>query len=127
MHKRKRIGVDVRGTFTDFVFVDEERDLIFTGKQLTSASDPSIAICEGIERIAREANVELAGLDGVVHGTTLVANTIIERTGAKVGLITTCGFRDVLEVGSEMRFDLYRSVPGESRAIGAARPAPHRG
>ena len=107
MHKRKRIGVDVGGTFTDFVFVDEERDLIFTGKQLTSASDPSIAICEGIERIARNANVELAGLDGVVHGTTLVANTIIERTGAKVGLITTRGFRDVLEVGSEMRFDLY--------------------
>ena len=107
MHRRKRIGVDVGGTFTDFVFVDEERDLIFTGKQLTSASDPSIAICEGIERIAREANVELAGLDGVVHGTTLVANTIIERTGAKVGLITTRGFRDVLEVGSEMRFDLY--------------------
>ena len=52
---RKRIGVDVGGTFTDFVLVDEERDLIFTGKQLTSASDPSIAICEGVERIAREA------------------------------------------------------------------------
>ena len=52
---RNRIGVDVGGTFTDFVLVDEERDLIFTGKQLTSASDPSIAICEGVERIAREA------------------------------------------------------------------------
>ena len=104
---RRRIGVDVGGTFTDFVLVDEVRDLIFTGKQLTSPSDPGIAICEGVARIAREANVELAGIDGVVHGTTLVANTIIERTGASVGLITTRGFRDVLEVGSEMRYDLY--------------------
>ena len=107
MRKRRRIGVDVGGTFTDFVLVDEERDLIFTGKQLTSPSDPGIAICEGVERIAREANVALAGIDGVVHGTTLVANTIIERTGARVGLITTRGFRDVLEVGHEMRYDLY--------------------
>ena len=104
---RCRIGVDVGGTFTDFVLVDETRDLIFTGKQLTSPSDPGIAICEGVERIAREANVALAAIDGVVHGTTLVANTIIERTGARVGLITTRGFRDVLEVGNEMRYDLY--------------------
>ena len=105
--KRRRIGVDVGGTFTDFVLVDEERDLIFTGKQLTSASDPGVAICEGVRRIAREAGVELGAVDGVVHGTTLVANTIIERTGARVGFITTRGFRDVLEVGTEMRHDLY--------------------
>ena len=102
-----RIGVDVGGTFTDFVLVDEARDLIFTGKQLTTSSDPGIAICDGVERVAREAGLELAGIDGVVHGTTLVANTIIERTGARVGLITTRGFRDVLEVGTEMRYDLY--------------------
>ena len=107
MRGRRRIGVDVGGTFTDFVLVDEARDVIFTGKQLTSASDPSIAICEGVRRIAREAGVEPAAVDGIVHGTTLVANTIIERTGARVGLITTRGFRDVLEVGTEMRYDLY--------------------
>ena len=99
--------MDVGGTFTDFVLVDEARDLIFTGKQLTTSSDPGIAICEGVERIGREAGLELGGIDGVVHGTTLVANTIIERTGARVGLITTGGFRDVLEVGTEMRYDLY--------------------
>ena len=104
---RLRLGVDIGGTFTDFVLVDEKRDLIFTGKQLTSASDPGIAICEGVQRIAREAGVEIAGIDGIVHGTTLVANTIIERTGARVGFITTRGFRDVLEVGTEMRYDLY--------------------
>ena len=99
--------MDVGGTFTDFVLVDESRDLIFTGKQLTTSSDPGIAICDGVERIASDAGLDLAAIDGVVHGTTLVANTIIERTGARVGFITTRGFRDVLEVGTEMRYDLY--------------------
>ena len=107
MRKRCRIGVDVGGTFTDFVLIDEARDVIFTGKRLTTARDPGIAIRDGVERIAREASVELGAVDGVVHGTTLVANTIIERSGARVGLITTRGFRDVLEVGTEMRYDLY--------------------
>ena len=107
MQKRIRIGVDVGGTFTDFVLVDEHRDMIFTGKQLTTPTDPGKAICEGVARIAREAGVEMSQLDGIVHGTTLVTNAVIERLGAKVGLITTSGFRDVLEVGHEMRYDLY--------------------
>ncbi|WP_371229590.1 hydantoinase/oxoprolinase family protein [Roseovarius sp. 2305UL8-3] len=107
MKKRIRVGVDVGGTFTDFVLVDEKRDIIFTGKQLTTPKDPSLAICEGVARITREAGVEMAGLDGIVHGTTLVTNTLIERDGATIGLITTEGFRDVLEVGHEMRYDLY--------------------
>ena len=107
MHKRIRIGVDVGGTFTDFVLVDEHRDMIFTGKQLTTPTDPSKAICEGVARIARESGVEMSNVDGIVHGTTLVTNAVIERNGAKVGLITTKGFRDVLEVGHEMRYDLY--------------------
>ena len=107
MQKRIRIGVDVGGTFTDFVLVDEQRDMIFTGKQLTTPTDPSRAICEGVSRIARESGVNMSALDGIVHGTTLVTNAVIERNGAKVGLITTKGFRDVLEVGHEMRYDLY--------------------
>ena len=107
MQKRIRIGVDVGGTFTDFVLVDEHRDMIFTGKQLTTPTDPGKAICEGVARIAREAAVEMSALDGIVHGTTLIANAVIERSGAKVGLITTRGFRDILEVGHEMRYDLY--------------------
>lgn len=107
MSKRIRIGVDVGGTFTDFVLVDEKRDVIFTGKQLTTKDDPSRAICEGVERIVREAGLDMENLDGVVHGTTLVTNTLIERDGATIGLITTLGFRDVLEIGHEMRYDLY--------------------
>lgn len=105
--KRIRVGVDVGGTFTDFVLVDEKRDQIFTGKRLTTPEDPSLAITNGLERLVSESGTSVPELDAVVHGTTLVANTIIERKGAKVGLITTKGFRDSLEMGREIRYDLY--------------------
>ena len=102
-----RIGVDVGGTFTDLVLADGCRDELFTGKLLTTPDDPSRAIMEGVQRILREAEVNPADVSGVVHGTTLVANTVIEQTGAKVGLITTAGFRDAIEMGREIRYDLY--------------------
>jgi N-methylhydantoinase A len=105
--KRVRIGVDVGGTFTDFVLVDEAHDVIYTGKRLTTPSDPSAAILAGLERLLRDAGIRMENLHGIVHGTTLVTNTIIERTGARVGLITTRGFRDSLEIGKEIRYDLY--------------------
>jgi N-methylhydantoinase A len=107
MDKRIRIGIDVGGTFTDLVLVDERRDLIYTGKRLTSSRDPSEAIAGGLERLLREASTGADELQSLVHGTTLVANTIIERSGARVGLITTRGFRDSLEMGREIRYDLY--------------------
>ena len=105
--ERIRIGVDVGGTFTDFVLIDDHRQLIFLEKQLTTPRDPSLAIINGIEVLLDKAGIDIGQLDGVVHGTTLVTNTVIERKGAKVGLITTKGFRDVLEMGREIRYDLY--------------------
>jgi N-methylhydantoinase A len=107
MDKRIRIGVDVGGTFTDFVLVDEGRDLIYTGKRLTTSDDPSIAITEGVARLLAEAETDAGNVHSVVHGTTLITNTIIEGTGAKVGLIASRGFRDSLEMGREIRYDLY--------------------
>ena len=107
MAGRVRIGVDVGGTFTDFVLVDETRDLIFTGKQLTTPDDPSAAIMEGVARLLLESKVDVGDVHNLVHGTTLVTNTIIERTGAKIGLVTTEGHRDALEMGKEIRYDLY--------------------
>ena len=104
---RIRIGVDVGGTFTDFVLIDDHRQLIFLEKQLTTPRDPSLAIISGIEVLLDRAGIDVGQLDGIVHGTTLVTNTVIERKGAKVGLITTRGFRDVLEMGREIRYDLY--------------------
>ena len=104
---RVRIGVDVGGTFTDLVLVDDKRKFIHTGKLLTTPGDPSQAIIEGIKRLVSETETMLSAVDAVVHGTTLVTNTVIERKGAKVGLITTRGFRDSLEMGRETRYDLY--------------------
>jgi len=102
-----RIGVDVGGTFTDLVLHDAAKNITRTGKLLTTPDDPSRAIVEGVARILREAGLTPADVHSIVHGTTLVTNTIIERTGCKVGLLTTAGFRDSLEIGREIRYDLY--------------------
>ena len=102
-----RIGVDVGGTFTDLVLHDAAKNITRTGKLLTTPDDPSRAITEGVARILREAGLTPADVHSIVHGTTLVTNTVIERTGARVGLLTTAGFRDSLEIGKEIRYDLY--------------------
>ena len=102
-----RVGVDVGGTFTDLVLHDPSRDLVHTGKLLTTPDDPSAAIITGLTRLLREVGMQPADLHSVVHGTTLITNTIIERTGATVGLLTTEGFRDSIEIGRETRYDLY--------------------
>ncbi|PWS35595.1 methylhydantoinase [Falsiroseomonas bella] len=102
-----RIGVDVGGTFTDFVLVDEAAGRVMTGKRLTTPEDPGRAILDGIARLLDEAGARITDVKQVVHGTTLVTNTVIERKGARIGLVTTRGFRDSLEMGREMRYDLY--------------------
>lgn len=102
-----RIGVDVGGTFTDLVLHDPTREIVHTGKLLTTPDDPSEAIVNGVLRLLEEKGLEPGSLHSIVHGTTLVTNTVIERTGASVGLITTTGFRDVIEIGRETRYDLY--------------------
>src|SRR5262245_4926947 len=102
-----RLGVDVGGTFTDLVLHDPRRDLVRAGKLLTTPDDPSEAIVAGIVRLLAESGLQPGDLHSIVNGTTLVTNTMIERTGAAVGLITTRGFRDVIEVGKEIRYDLY--------------------
>ena len=102
-----RLGVDVGGTFTDLVLHDARRNLVHTGKLLTTPNDPSEAIVGGIRRLLAEVGLRAADLYSIVHGTTLVANTVIERTGATVGLIATEGFRDVIEIAREIRYDLY--------------------
>jgi N-methylhydantoinase A len=99
------IGVDVGGTFTDLVLHDAGRATTRTGKLLTTPQDPSRAIIDGIRRLLDEADVGIGQVTAIVHGTTLITNTVLERTGAKVGLITTEGFRDILEMGRETRYD----------------------
>lgn len=101
-----RLGVDVGGTFTDFVLVNEATGAIHLDKRLTTPQDPSIAVMEGINYLLREQATEGGALSIVVHGTTLVVNAIIERKGARVMLFTTQGIRDVLHIGNENRYDI---------------------
>lgn len=105
MPKTTRIGVDIGGTFTDFVLHDEQRGITRTGKRLTTPEAPARAIVEGVQRLLGETGTDAAQIAQIVHGTTLITNTVLERTGARVGLITTLGFRDVLEMGRESRYD----------------------
>ena len=104
---RYRLGCDIGGTFTDFVLVNDDTGEFQVNKCLTTQGDPSDAVEQGIrELLAREPGF-MPQIDEIIHGTTLVINAIIERKGAKTGLITTKGFRDVLELGREIRYDAY--------------------
>jgi N-methylhydantoinase A len=105
MSRTVRIGVDVGGTFTDLLLHDPARDLTWPGKLPTTPHAPHEAITAGIARLLAETGTPARDVAGVVHGTTLVTNTLLERTGAVVGLLTTHGFRDILEMGREIRFD----------------------
>jgi N-methylhydantoinase A len=106
MKRTTRIGVDIGGTFTDFVLHDTERGLTWTGKRLTTPEAPDRAVVEGVVRLLEETHTAANQVHNIVHGTTLITNTVLERTGAQVGLITTEGFRDVLEMGREIRYDV---------------------
>src|SRR5271157_6398382 len=102
-----RLGCDIGGTFTDFVLLNDQTGEIKTGKCLTTPQDPSDAVEQGIRTLEAATPGFVPKLHELIHGTTLVINSIIERKGARTGLITTKGFRDVLEIGREMRYAPY--------------------
>ena len=102
-----RIGFDIGGTFTDFILIDGATGALHLHKCLTTPEDPSIGALEGMADLLRTASVDLVDVGHVVHGTTLVTNAIIERNGARLGLLTTRGFRDILEMGTEQRYDIH--------------------
>lgn len=104
---RYRLSVDVGGTFTDLVLHDEASGAISTGKVLTTPVDPSAAILDGTRKILVQAGITTKQLALFIHATTLVTNTLIERKGAKTALLTTRGFRDIIEMGTETRYDIY--------------------
>jgi len=102
-----RLGVDIGGTFTDLVVVDETTGAIRVGKVLTTPKDPAHGVEQGIQSLLDEARVDPGRVRAVVHGTTLATNALIERKGARTALLTTEGFRDALEIGREGRYDMY--------------------
>ena len=105
MAQAARLGVDIGGTFTDVVL-----DLAgqrHSTKVLTTYSAPEEAIVQGLHRVCALAGIAPSALTQIIHGTTLATNALIERRGAKTALITTQGFRDVIEMRSESRFEQY--------------------
>ena len=101
-----RIGVDIGGTFTDIVAVNQKNGIQFNGKVLTTPKDPSEAVLSGVKDIIKKNKIDPKNCR-IIHGTTLVANALIERKGVKTALLTTQGFKDVLEIGREWRYDLF--------------------
>jgi N-methylhydantoinase A/oxoprolinase/acetone carboxylase beta subunit len=102
-----RLSCDIGGTFTDFYLVNRDTGDVAVEKCLTTPGDPSQGVLNGVCKLAERVPGFLRETECVLHATTLVINAIIERKGARTGLITTRGFRDVLEIGREMRYDLY--------------------
>ncbi len=100
-----RMGVDIGGTFTDVVL--EIDDAQFSTKVLTTYAAPEDAILDGLRKVCAEAGIEPGRIEQIIHGTTLATNALIERRGAKTALITTEGFRDVIEMRHESRFEQY--------------------
>src|SRR3989337_3528668 len=100
-----RLGIDVGGTFTDLVLIDDKSGQIHDAKPLTTPRDLAEGVLTGIEKVLRQAGAAMEEVDFIIHGTTIGTNALIERKGAKAGLITTAGFRDVLEIGRVERPD----------------------
>ena len=102
-----KLGIDIGGTFTDFVLFDSNSQQLFFAKTLTTYPDPTEGIFNGIRELEDQFGFLVRDISDIVHGTTLVTNAVIERKGAKTAFITTKGFEDVLEIGREMRYDIY--------------------
>jgi N-methylhydantoinase A len=93
-----RLGVDVGGTFTDLLLLDEKNGKTYSAKVPSTPQDSSVGVLNGIEKICREAGIAPSDIAEVMHGTTVATNTVLTNSGALVGLVTTKGYRDVLQI-----------------------------
>ncbi|UCF50781.1 MAG: hydantoinase/oxoprolinase family protein, partial [Thermoplasmatales archaeon] len=106
-----KIGIDVGGTFTDFLLIDQEKSEIY--KVLTTPADPSIGLMNGLKEMAKVRNLPLEEfikkIETIVHGTTVTTNAVLTYTGAKTGMLTTKGLRDALEMRRGIREEQYNN------------------
>lgn len=120
----KRIGVDVGGTFTDLIYVDDEKGTVLVHKTPSTPADPSIATVDGISTLCQMAGIKPSELDQVFHGTTVATNIVIEHNGANVGMITTRGYRDIIHIARHkkpMNFSLWQNLPWQAFPIARRR------
>ncbi len=102
-----RLAIDIGGTFTDFVLIDDADGTVRFGKVLSTPDDPSKGSVAGAREALARYGIPAAAVRDVIHATTVATNAVLERKGAVTGLITTRGFRDTLEIGREARYDIY--------------------
>ena len=102
-----RLSIDVGGTFTDVVLVDDVEGSVWFAKVLSTPDDPSLGSLVGALEILQRTGVPASAVADVIHATTVATNAVLEGKGARTGLITTLGFRDILEMGQEARYDIY--------------------
>lgn len=102
-----RAGIDIGGTFTDILLIDERTGASWFGKTLTTPDDPARGVASAIAQVLHDATASTTDLHTVIHGTTLVTNALIERKGDRTALVTTRGFRDAVEIAREHRYDMY--------------------
>ena len=91
-----RLGIDVGGTFTDLLLVDEKSGRTWSAKVPSTPKDQSVGVLAGLTRVCKKAGIAPSAIGHVMHGTTVATNTVLTSSGAKVGLVTTKGYRQVL-------------------------------
>ncbi len=114
------IGVDVGGTFTDLVFADTEQNPVLIHKVPTTPEDPSIGAIDGIRELCQRNNIKPSTIDHVFHGTTIATNSVLEYDGAKTGMITNEGYRDILHIGRHQRpqnYSIMQDIPWQNRPL----------
>jgi N-methylhydantoinase A len=106
MSSKFSLAVDIGGTFTDFVLLDHQQRVVLTDKVLTTPHSPERAILQGVEKLSQRIALDLRSADLFLHATTIITNAVIERKGSDFILLHTAGFRDLLEIGREHRYNL---------------------
>ncbi|MCM2533322.1 hydantoinase/oxoprolinase family protein [Neobacillus pocheonensis] len=116
----KLFGIDVGGTFTDVIYNDTEKRITAIHKVPTTLDDPSTGVVEGILELCDRQNINRAEIDHVFHGTTIATNAILEYDGAKTGMITTEGYRDIIHIGRHQRpqnYSIMQEIPWQDRPL----------
>ena len=116
----KRIGVDVGGTFTDLIFVDEEQGSVAVYKTPSTPHDSSIGVMNGVKELSNITKTPTQSIDNLFHGTTVATNLVLQHDGVRTGMITTEGFRDIIHIGRHKRplnFSIVQDIPWQVHPV----------
>jgi N-methylhydantoinase A len=120
----KLIGVDVGGTFTDVIYTDTATHQVFIHKVPTTSADPAQGVIVGITELCARSKIDLTDIEQIYHGTTIATNALLEYKGARVGVITTKGYRDILHIGRHQRpqhYSIQQEIPWQDRPLARRR------